>query len=557
MTLSRNAFAQLTAQLHEGSITGEGLSALEPYKVTNAVVMAAGLSQRFAPLSYERPKGLLKVRGEILIERQIRQLLDAGISDITVVVGYKKEHFLYLESEFGVRIVANPEYATRNNNSSLWVVREHLANTYICCADNYFLDNPFEPYVFEAFYSTPYVEGPTDEWCVSTGEDGRIVDISIGGSDSLVMVGPAYFDRRFSTAFRRLLAEVYDLPETTDKYWENIYLDNIADMHMVARRFPDGMINEFDSLDDVRDFDPAFIRNVDSQAFDRIVATLGCSREDIHDLSPIKQGLTNLSCHFAVGTKEYVYRHPGEGTNKVIDRQAELLAQQLASRLGLDHTFIHGDPEDGWKISRFISNARDLDVASAHELESAMRIDRTLHESGEIMERRFDFISQGLTYEALLNEQGPIDIPGYAELKDKVLRLKDFADDDGYAPVPSHNDFYTANFLVTSQAPPSLIDWEYAGMSDIASDFGALVASAELTDEQAEQAIQFYFGRQPSVAERRHFWAYAVIAGWCWYLWALVAQSQGDDVDEWRERYYHRAADYVDSVLSWYEAPPQ
>lgn len=90
MTLSRNAFAQLTAQLHEGSITGEGLSALEPYKVTNAVVMAAGLSQRFAPLSYERPKGLLKVRGEILIERQIRQLLDAGISDITVVVGYKR-----------------------------------------------------------------------------------------------------------------------------------------------------------------------------------------------------------------------------------------------------------------------------------------------------------------------------------------------------------------------------------------------------------------------------------------------------------------------------------
>lgn len=111
--------------------------------------MAAGLSQRFAPLSYERPKGLLKVRGEILIERQIRQLLDIGISDITVVVGYKKEHFFYLESEFGVRIVANPEYATRNNNSSLWVVREHLANTYICCADNYFLDNPFEPYVFE------------------------------------------------------------------------------------------------------------------------------------------------------------------------------------------------------------------------------------------------------------------------------------------------------------------------------------------------------------------------------------------------------------------------
>jgi CTP:phosphocholine cytidylyltransferase-like protein len=47
--------------------------------------MAAGTSSRFAPLSYEKPKGLLKVKGEILIERQIRQLQEAGITDITIV----------------------------------------------------------------------------------------------------------------------------------------------------------------------------------------------------------------------------------------------------------------------------------------------------------------------------------------------------------------------------------------------------------------------------------------------------------------------------------------
>ena len=41
--------------------------------------MAAGLSSRFAPISYEKPKGLLKVRGEVLIERQIEQLKAAGI----------------------------------------------------------------------------------------------------------------------------------------------------------------------------------------------------------------------------------------------------------------------------------------------------------------------------------------------------------------------------------------------------------------------------------------------------------------------------------------------
>ena len=59
--------------------------------------MAAGTASRFAPLSYEKPKALLRVKGEILIEGQICQLREAGISDIIVVVGYMAEKFYYLQ----------------------------------------------------------------------------------------------------------------------------------------------------------------------------------------------------------------------------------------------------------------------------------------------------------------------------------------------------------------------------------------------------------------------------------------------------------------------------
>lgn len=65
-------------------------------KVDNAVIMAAGTSSRFAPLSYEKPKGLINVKGEVLIERQIRQLKEAGINEIYIVTGYKAEEFQYL-----------------------------------------------------------------------------------------------------------------------------------------------------------------------------------------------------------------------------------------------------------------------------------------------------------------------------------------------------------------------------------------------------------------------------------------------------------------------------
>ena len=48
----------------------------------NAIILAAGKSSRLAPFTYERPKGLFRVKGEILIERQIEQLLSAGIKEI-------------------------------------------------------------------------------------------------------------------------------------------------------------------------------------------------------------------------------------------------------------------------------------------------------------------------------------------------------------------------------------------------------------------------------------------------------------------------------------------
>ena len=108
----------------DGTVTPAGFEALHPFKVDNAIIMAAGLSSRFAPISYEKPKGLLRVRGEILIERQIKQLREAGINNITIVVGYKKEYFFYLESKYGVSIVINDEYASRNNHASLMKVRE-------------------------------------------------------------------------------------------------------------------------------------------------------------------------------------------------------------------------------------------------------------------------------------------------------------------------------------------------------------------------------------------------------------------------------------------------
>ena len=94
--------------------------------------MAAGMSSRFVPLSLEKPKGLLVVKNEVLIERQIEQLLEAGIEDIIVVLGYKKEAFFYLQEKYNIQFIINPEFNTKNNIHTLYLAQKHIGNTYIC-----------------------------------------------------------------------------------------------------------------------------------------------------------------------------------------------------------------------------------------------------------------------------------------------------------------------------------------------------------------------------------------------------------------------------------------
>lgn len=539
--------------VEDGRITAAGLLALKPYKVENAVIMAAGLSSRFAPISYEKPKGLLKVRGEVLVERQIEQLKAAGINDIVVVVGYKKECFFYLEEKYDVQIVINREFASRNNNSTLMRVREILGNTYICSSDDYFQENPFESHVWKPYYATEFSEGVTKEWCVHTDAKDRITSVEVGGEGAWYMIGHAYFDRSFSAHFTQILEREYDDPRTADKLWEQIYLEHIKEFDMEIRRYAPGTIFEFDSLDELREFDPLFLENLDSEIFDNIVAVLGCTKGEIHDVYPLKQGLTNLSCHFATDDGEYVYRHPGIGTEKMIDREAEVQAQNVAKTIGIDDTFIFENPKRGWKISRFLPRCTELDPHDDAQLKLAMETARSLHSQNVQIDRTFDYLAEGLKYEALLLEKGPVAVSDYDEMADAARRLKAYADVDGAKRCLTHNDFFNLNLLFDEEGKLYLIDWEYAGMADYASDFGTFVVTCMLSDDEADAALAHYFGRTPTAQEVRHNYAYVALAAWCWYVWALQKESEGDYVGEWLYTYYRYAKRYAARALSLYE----
>lgn len=273
----------------------------------NAIIMAAGMSARLAPLSYETPKGLLEVRGEVLIERQIRQLQEVGISDITTVVGYMAEKFDYLKTKFGVDIVLNPDFNRYNNSATLMCVVDRLADTYICSSDNYFTENVFESTVDSSYYAATFYPGRTNEWGLITDEKGLITGIDHEPVNRWCMMGHVFFSSEFSKKFAKILAEEFEDEAVKNGYWEGVYERHVNELPMFARKYDSSIIREFDSLEDLRQFDTSYIADTRSSIIKKLCAELDCGETDVREISAIKNGISALSFSFACRGKRYIY----------------------------------------------------------------------------------------------------------------------------------------------------------------------------------------------------------------------------------------------------------
>ena len=80
------------------------------------IILAAGMGSRLRPLTNDKPKCMIKLLGQTLIERQIKIFHSYGINDITIVTGYKSK----VVDIPDVNYVNNVNYETTNMNESLF-----------------------------------------------------------------------------------------------------------------------------------------------------------------------------------------------------------------------------------------------------------------------------------------------------------------------------------------------------------------------------------------------------------------------------------------------------
>lgn len=546
---------QATARLTErglidaasGELTQEGIHALAPFRVDSAVILAAGSATRFVPLSLEQPKALYEVRGERLIERQILQLQEAGIRDITIVLGYKKDMFAYLKEKFSVRLVFNPAYNTKNNIESLRVAREHLGNSYVCVCDGYCVENPFHQYEYRPFYAGYCTETAKDEFFAHTDEDRRIIRMEKGENTGCMMMGHSFWTEAFTKAFFALAEREEIRKQYDDQFWEWLLQDHLDDLPAIYyKEYSPGDIYEFDYFEQLRQFDAGYVSHARSEIIRNIKLVFRCDEEDVIDFRTIKEGLTNTSFVFQVDGEDYIYRHPGDGTDKIINRRNEKTSLIKAREYGIDPTYVYMDVIEGWKISRFIKEFREPDYGSFEDSEKIIAVLRKLHSLPVVVDYGLKPWEDALAIEHLLREKDAGCFARHEALKEKVGRVYRKTLGDGVPRCFCHGDTYKHNWILKPDGEVILIDWEYAGCSDPGIDVGYYIVDAMYEPDEARRFIRAYLGKDWSEQKEYHYLAYTAVIAWYWFVWAMYRESCGANMGDALENWHLMAERYAE-----------
>ena len=155
-----------------------------------------------------------------MIETILRQCVDAGIDDITIVVGYKSEQFKKLKKDYpSINFVKNDFFNTQNNISSLYAVKDKLDRCYICEADLLLKDkNLIRKYEYETCFLGFYSE-KSDDWCAKL-KHGIIKTFKIGGKKVWQTCGISYWNLEEGNKLKASLEKTYNSPGGKECIWD-------------------------------------------------------------------------------------------------------------------------------------------------------------------------------------------------------------------------------------------------------------------------------------------------------------------------------------------------
>lgn len=242
-----------------GTITKDGLNALEPYRAKRAVFIAAGFGSRLVPVTLNTPKPLVRVNGKRIIDGLIDACIKAEIKDIYVVRGYLAEQFDQLLYKYPfIKFLDNDLYNEANNISSAMKARDLLQNAYVFEAD-LLISNP--DIICKYHYTSDFLaikKDVTDDWCFSV-KNGVITEEKVGGTDCWQMVGISYWNDEDGKKLAKDVKTAFEMPGGKEKYWEQVPLTVFKDNYKVAvRECKEQDIVEIDTFKELKQIDKTY-----------------------------------------------------------------------------------------------------------------------------------------------------------------------------------------------------------------------------------------------------------------------------------------------------------
>lgn len=518
-------------------LTQKAKDEIQEKKPQNAIILAAGFGMRMIPVNLEVPKGLLEIHKERLIERIIKQLNEAGIQEIYIVVGFMKEQYEYLIDKYGVQLVFNEDYKTKNNLFSLNKVADKIGNTYIIPCDIWCMENPFSEKELYSWYMVTDAESA--ESTVRVNRKKELVCIR-GDETGNQMIGISYILKSDAEYLREKMRVLIQQRRSKEMFWEEALLDETK-MFIRPREVSKEKVWEINTLEELRDLDHNSL-HLEAGILKIIQEELDCGMDDIKEITLLKKGMTNRSFLFSCKGKRYIMRIPGEGTDQMINRKNEYKTYQELEGKGICDPVIYIDSDTGYKMTGYLEHARVCDPQNEKDVKRAMDYLRKFHERKLQVGHTFDLFGQMEWYESLWNGAKSVYMD-YDETKKNVYLLKEYVDRQPKTWALTHIDAVPDNFLYVGE-DTYLIDWEYAGMQDIHVDIAMFAVYALYDKEWVDRLIGFYFEDGCSREVKVKIYCYIAICGLLWSNWCEYKRMLGVEFGEYSLRQYRYAKEY-------------
>ena len=529
-----------------GELSKKAKTFIKENQPQRAIILAAGFGMRMVPINTEIPKGLMEVKGEVLIERMIRHLHEVGITDIQVVVGFMKERYEYLIDEFQVKLVVNSEYQVKNNLHSLSKVKSSLDKTYIIPCDIWSEENPFSDFEPYSWYMVTNEQSIESTVRVNRKRELVMIDETEEGNQ---MIGLSYVMGEEATLIQEKLQEFSKKSSYDHEFWECTLQDKnkwIIPSKVVNSK----QLIEINTYEQLREID-GNSANLQTDAISIIQDCFNVEVDEIKNITVLKKGMTNRSFLFECQNQKYIMRIPGEGTDHLINRKEEADVYQALENRQICDDVLYMNPDNGYKITAYLEDATNCDAENWNEVEACMTKLREFHELNLKVDHRFDIFGQIDFYESLWNGEKSY-FKDYETTKTAIFELKKWIDTLEKNETLVHIDAVPDNFLFTKDGI-RIIDWEYAGMQDPHVDIAMFCIYSLYSREQVDHLIDLYFKGEVSPIIRTKIYAYIASAGLLWSNWCEYKRSLGIDFGEYSLCQYRYAKEYSKLVLSTLE----